>query len=253
MPLEWKTTKLLTLNGRVTVTHWKKHSPRALLAALESEPLKKFPRSTPPVWFHKFAGQTVVVRATAPHGLSHPILGGTEIECMPPKQIFEILKELAEKKAAFVEVPVALIEGKTFHAVVTLAKPHRASLQEVLSADDVSEFKKQALAVKAIKLFARLNALGYKHNHPDPVNVVVMKNDGVRLIDPTLLERFPKEGPWRIESIDSRARLLQPFMNIWLRNHPGQDYPIEHLHGLIRELDSAYHTEFKRVKAKQRV
>ncbi len=249
MPLEWKTTKLYGLK----VTHWKKHPPLGLLAALESEPEKEFPESTPPVRFHKFAGQTIVARTTNPRGAFLRLITGYLITCLPPKEIFDILKELAEKKAAFVEVPVALVEGKATHTLVTLAKPHRASLEEVLCDDAVPESKKRALAVKAIKLFARLNALGYRHNHPGPRNVVVMKNDEIRLIDPTLLERLPKNGLSSIERINSRERLLQPFLDIRNRRNPHRYYPREHLHNLIAALDSAYGAEFKRVKAKQRV
>ncbi len=254
MPLEWKTTKLYTLKGQVKVTHWKKHSPRALLTALKSKPEKEFPESTPAVKFHKFGGQTIVARTTVPGGLFVPIWpdGGT-FQCMPPKQIFDILKELAEKKAAFVEMPVALVERKTTHTLVTLTKPHRASLEEVLSADDVPESKKRALAVKAIKLFARLNALGYWHSHPGSHNVVVMKNGEVRLIDPTLLGRFPKAGLWNIDRIEARSRLSQPFRTAWGVNDPQQYRPSERLDSLMREFDSANYSEIKRVKAKQRV
>ncbi len=249
MPLEWKTTNIYGSR----VTHWKKHSLRGLLAALESEPIKEFPASTPPVKFHKFAGQTIVARTTDPRGAFLGNMADNPITCLPPKEIFYILKELAEKKAAFVEVPVALVEGKATHTLVTLAKPHRASLQEVLSDDDVHGSKKLALLVKAIKLFARLNALGYRHNHPGPRNVVVMKNDEVRLIDPTLLQRVPKNEPRNIEHIHSRARLLQPLVDLWRRNSPRGYYPSEKLDIVTPVLDSAYETEFKRVKAKQRV
>ncbi len=252
MPLEWKTTKLHTSKGRVTVTHWKKHSPRALLAALESEPEKEFPESTPPVRFHKFAGQTIVARSTSRSGeFFFGIFRDKRITYLPSREVFDILKELAEKKAAFVEMPVALVEGKRFHTLVTLAKPHRASLQEVLYDDNVPESKRRVLAVKAIKLFARLNALGYRHSHPSPANVVVMKNDEVRLIDPTLLKRVPM-GKYS-DIIFSRTRLSHPFMEVWSRNNPHQHYPPERFRDLMRALDSAYETEFKRVKAKQRV
>jgi len=174
MPLEWKTTKIKRPSGTVEITHWAKHDPQKLLKALEAKPQRVMGLAMPLVSVHRFGRHRLAVR--------HEYLWSE----------FDMLRDLAEKRAAVVEMPVAYI----YHPVkgylaVTLwkkAKVHR-SLGGFLRDSKVSREDKFAACLSAVRKMAKLHAAGYVHDHLDADNFVLDNSGGVHMVDYTMLKR----------------------------------------------------------------
>ncbi len=192
--LEWRTSivrlpgiKGLLSKKRVRITHWVKHDPKKLLAALEAEPSDSFPDSMPKFTVHPFGKHLLIARRFKRGG---HYKGSNDYH--PPENVFNWLVELVKNKNAILEMPVALVDHPTKGMlVVTLWKKHERTLLQAFLARDLSLREKEALAKKAVRQLARLNAAGYTHSHSFARNYVVLKNGEVRLIDPTLLKQRP--------------------------------------------------------------
>ncbi len=193
--LEWRTSvvrlpgiKGLLSKKRVRITHWAKHNPEKLLAALEAKPSASFPDSTPKFTVHPFGKHLLIARRFKRGG---HYKGSNDYH--PPESVFSWLVELVKNKNAILEMPVALVDHPTKGMmVVTLWKKHERTLLQAFLARDLPLREKEALAKKAVRQLARLNAAGYTHSHPFARNYVVLKNGEVRLIDPTLF--MPHRG-----------------------------------------------------------
>ncbi len=180
--LQWKQTEIETSSGKVTVFHWKKHDPRELLKVLETKPLEELGRH-PVVKVHDFGRHRIAVREA---------LAGEEF-VNPPMGLFFDLAELADKKLAIVEMPVALIIR--LHrfppvTVVTLWKKNRKKLSDFLERQDVSGKLKEKACLSAARELAKLHAAGFTHGHPHLNNFLVNEKRGdVKLVDYSLLKR----------------------------------------------------------------
>ncbi len=254
MPLEWKTTEFNSPEGKVKGTHWAKHKPEQLLAALSMPPIKTSPeKSRPQFTVHKFGKYHLLARRfkSNVYGVRPAYLGGGTFQrYLPAEEVFGDLQVLVQKRKAILEMPVALIQQRGKDSIlVTLWKKHDRTLDVFLSDHGVSLKRKEAAALKTVQQLAKLHAAGYLHKHPFARNFVVLKNGEVRLIDPSLLERY-SGNEWLLESTDMRGSLVQPILgpsygrdeNKWLAR----------LHRIGGALDSAYHDEFMRVKRQQK-
>ncbi len=189
MALEWKTSKVETPHGKFTVTHWAKHDPQDILNVLESTPLehRQFSNALPPLSVHSFGRQELVARHFKPNGF-HDL---SRLRYLPAGEVFSTLQQLVKKKIAISEMPVAFVErpGKD-QVVVTLWKKSRRTLFSALHDETLSFKRKLELAKKAAAQLGKLNQAGFEHVHPVARNFVVLENNEVRLIDPTLLRPF---------------------------------------------------------------
>ena len=193
--LEWKTTEIKTAEGgKVRVTHWKKHDPVDLLRAIETKPIRGFSRSQPQVHVHGFGKYELAVRRFR-QLRDIPKMGAGHLAYLPAYFVFSALQNLVAKRAAILEMPVALVQYPNgSSSLVTLWKKNQGTLNSFLESADVSLAKKEAASLDAVRQVARLNAVGYCHGHPYSRNFVIFKNGAVKLIDPTVLTAVQSKG-----------------------------------------------------------
>ncbi|MFH0713346.1 MAG: hypothetical protein V1722_01820 [Candidatus Micrarchaeota archaeon] len=180
MPLEWRTTKVNTSKGEVTVEHWAKHNPIELLEAVSD---RANPVSGQPMVFkHIFRGRQLASRFMPQHS------NDWIIAYYPPSTLFATLKEMARKRIAIVELPVASIKrpnGTT--QIVTAWKKSYADLDLFLRSKEFSTVRKLKVGLAAMRLVAKLHAAGYNHSHIKMENILVSEHDVPHLIDYTFL------------------------------------------------------------------
>ncbi|MFH0713478.1 MAG: hypothetical protein V1722_02755 [Candidatus Micrarchaeota archaeon] len=208
MPLEWETHKIQTPEGEVGVTHWKKHNPRELLAALKTPEWVIF-GTVPALTIHQFGRHQLAVRNCAVGGVSSDVNA-----YFPPTNIFNRLQTLAASQRALVEMPVAFIEQPDGRRLlVTLWKKDSRPLNSYLSDSTIPRRDRIRASFEFVRQLAKLHALGFVHTHPGTRNAVRNVNGSVQLIDPTLLrETHHMVTPERdlriaIEAINSLLRV----------------------------------------------
>lgn len=218
MPLQWKTTTI----GKTTITHWRQHEPKALLSALSAKPLAELGKH-PKVRRHKFGRLHLAVREFEPFSGRYNTAENS----------FAILRQLAEQRAAFVELPVALVsQNQGNKKVVTAWKKDMRDLHDFLRGDQISDRLKDKACISAAEITARLHSTGFIHGHLKPDNFLVDRSGKSHLVDYTLMRqpenlnvlgqmemqtvveaiaaaRYPSSIPRHWESREVLARLMQ--------------------------------------------
>ncbi len=183
MPLEWK----LTTIGKTGITHWKQHNPKKLLESLSRPAILEIGKH-PRVRVHEFGRLHLAVREFEPFSFRYN----------SGERSFEILRELAKQRAAFVEMPVALIQRTGSNPVViTIWKKNTIGLDEFLKSGNVSDDLKERACLNAARQTARLHAKGFLHGHLKVENFLVDKNGNSQLVDYTLL----RQEKWNLDHL----------------------------------------------------
>ncbi len=176
MPLKWKTSTVQHGGEKFEVTHWAKHDPRAILAAIHGKPdavVGVHPRGK----VFRFGPHTVIAREFAKTG-----------QWEPPQNLWRTLQKLARNKAAIVEMPVALVQQKRQPpTIVTIWKKDSRPLDLLLSNPDVSIKRKEQACRSAVRRLGQLHAAGFRHGHIKSDNLVVDRAGNAKLIDYTLV------------------------------------------------------------------
>ncbi len=171
MSLEWATS---VVEGR-RITHWKKLNPVSILEALETPPLRKV-GVDPVVRVHKLGQHEIAVRRFVP-----PTWDGAG------QRLFAALRETADRKAAIVEMPVALIEQPTRSIIVTLWKKKTRDLYSFLSDKSVALNLKRKFCLSAMRKMAWLHAIGFAHGHV-ALNFVADEKGNAHFVDYTRIK-----------------------------------------------------------------
>ncbi len=180
MPIKWETTHVEIPAGRVTITHWKRHDPHKLLAALsdtsrEAKSLSLSRVPNPRVYRHKFGSLELASRK-----MDYKENSAHE----EPNTLFSHLNELVDKRVSIVETPVAkVVHPDGTVQVVTIWKKGTQPLTTFLQSNLVHKTDKLNACFSAMKLLAKLHAAGYVHGHPRSDNFVVDSQSKVHLVD----------------------------------------------------------------------
>ncbi len=195
MPLEWKTSKV----GGVSVTHLSSHNPRDLVAALRGQ-VERI-GGIPIVYRCPFGSNTLAVRFFPKHDA---------------ERHFGLLKGLAGKRAAVLEMPIALLHETDFSypakpetfrwrsAIVTLWKKHENMLTFLEDPRNSFELKKKA-CLSAVRKVALLTAAGVRHVHLKAENFVASKSGTASLIDYTIMYPIASEPVAEREKISAET------------------------------------------------
>ncbi len=171
MLLEWKTTHV----GNVIVTHWAKHDPLRILDALETPTLRKV-GVDPVVRVYKFGPHEIAVRRFVP-----PNWGRAG------KRLFSLLQESVGKKAAVVEMPVALIEHPNRQIIVSLWKKGTRHMNDFMEDEVVPVSVKKKFCFSVMRRMAQLHAAGFEHGHI-ALNFVADEKGNAYFVDYTRLK-----------------------------------------------------------------
>ncbi len=180
--LKWKTTQLQTPEGAVKVTHWAKHDPTHLIEAINNGTLVE---SDHPKVFRSHLGRYKIAIRNFEYKRSrfseHPL------------DLFAALRDLADRRVAIVEMPVAMVEKGNEATLVTLWKDESTPFHHFIRDDKISFEKKRLACLKMVREVAKLHANGYTHGHLKLDNFLVDKNYNPKLIDFTKMRRVDPE------------------------------------------------------------
>ncbi len=171
MPLEWKTTRV----GNVDVTHWARHDPRRILDTLETPPLRKV-GIDPVVRVHQFGNHELAARRFVPPQWRDA-----------GKRLFSLLQETVGKKAAVVEMPVALIEHPNRQIIVSLWKKGTRHMNDFIDDKTVPVSTKKKFCLSVMRRMAQLHAAGFEHGHI-ALNFVADEKGNAYFVDYTRLK-----------------------------------------------------------------
>ncbi|MFH0713355.1 MAG: hypothetical protein V1722_01865 [Candidatus Micrarchaeota archaeon] len=181
MSLKWEEHIVETPHGKFRVTHWAKHDPHKLIAAIKCTAIRQDAAADPIINTYSFG----------PHELVTRKFSGRR---KPAAHYFDILRTMADKGVSIVETPVALVQELTYghhDLLVTLWKQKTQPLSHLLYAGGKLKVKDEA-RLNAMRVVAKLHAAGFSHGHLKISNFVVDEKGQTQLIDPTLVGNDPR-------------------------------------------------------------
>lgn len=201
------------------VLHWPRHDPNELLDALERAPVHVV-GTTPPVRVHKFGNQLLAVRAFRRGDGFEDLLFA-----------FGTLADAAKSRAAFVELPVALVANSASEGrIVTLWKKDSRPLDEFLADNRIPMALRERACLSAARKLAKLHAAGFVHGHVNPDNFLADSRGNASLIDYTYLHRNNLDVDPAF--IDSASMSFRAIASGFLRGHRRD--------GLVLRMQHAY-------------
>ena len=185
MSLKWKETIVERGGEKLLVEHLAHHDPNKLLDALEAKPVKRLLHASAPITVHKFGPHLLAVR----HFL-HGNMGYPQYVVQHPAFVaFASLKQFADEKAAFSEMPIALIRvrykqdphSRSGVWLATIWKKGMRPLVNYLESRKVSLKAKHAAAVSTMRELAKLHSRGLQFGQNDLRDFVVNEKGAVKL------------------------------------------------------------------------
>ncbi len=236
MGLVWKTTRLDRLGWR-KMEHWAKEDPLAIYGSLKGKP-------------DEIAGGRPQVSkySWTPQGGQRPVsLAVRSFSSKEGDALAGALKALVDRKAAVLEMPVAIVRTPFTTTIATYWKEDTRPFEEYVKDPKVPLERKMKTVEGAMRQMAKLFHAGFVHEHPHWLNWRVTPGGDARMIDYTLLR--PLHAGDSFNSQDLNQAISSFSHQLWLHHEQVLTQAPE-IQKFNERMEGAFYREMKKLQRK---